>query len=86
MSKTCFQLITRCQWCLLAASMAWASAVRAQEYDPDWSQNFRVGMLVGFNINANFRMSGTGFPISGNNPGPVGVPGPAHRSDDGSVL
>jgi hypothetical protein len=33
----------------------------------DWTQHFRIGALVGLNINAKFSMNGT-FNISGNNP------------------
>ena len=34
------------------------------EYDPGWAKNFRVGLMAGFNIKANLRMSGH-FAVSG---------------------
>lgn len=69
----------------LAALVLWTQSARAQAYDPDWARHFRVGMLVGFNINADFKMSGSGFPISGSNPGATGVHGVDHFYDDGYV-
>ena len=61
--------------------LAWPA--RAQ-YDPDWTRNFRFGGLVGFNIKADFKLSGR-FPIAGANPGPVGTPVANHVYDDGYV-
>jgi hypothetical protein len=78
-----FPLLTRRWLWGMAALCFWAQTVRAQ-YDPDWARNFRIGMLVGFNINADFRMNGT-FNISGSNPGATGVPGVEHIYDDGYV-
>jgi len=34
----------------------------------DWTRHFHIGALVGMNIKASFNMSGTAFPISGNDP------------------
>lgn len=59
------------------------TAAHAQ-YNPDWARNFRVGVLAGFNIKADFRTSGT-FALNGSNPGAVGVPGQNHTYDDGYV-
>jgi len=55
--------------------------VKAQE---DWPRHFRIGMLVGMNIKADFRMSGE-FPVSGSQPGATGVNGVDHLYDDGYV-
>ena len=79
------QFVRRHQLWALAALTAWTHAAQGQAYDPDWARNFRVGMLVGFNINADFKMSGSAFPISGSNPGPIGQRGKDHFYDDGYV-
>lgn len=50
----------------------------------DWTKHFRVGALVGFNLKAQFSMSGT-FDVSGNNPGPTGIGGVDHVYDNGYV-
>lgn len=72
-------------WLLGIAALAFgASQARAQEYDSDWTRNFRLGALVGFNIKANFKTSGN-FGVSGVNPGPMGVSGANHIFDDGYV-
>ncbi|HEY9509532.1 MAG TPA: hypothetical protein VIV82_06685 [Verrucomicrobiae bacterium] len=70
--------------CLSAAVLAglWSSQAHAQ-YNPDWARNFRVGVLTGFNINADFRMNGN-FGVSGR-PGATGVPGVNHNYSDGYV-
>jgi hypothetical protein len=65
----------------LLTLLAWTA--RGQ-YDPDWGRNIRIGILAGFNIKADFKMSGT-FPISGNNPGLAGIPRENHVYDDGYV-
>lgn len=73
--------------CLLLAAMLTSFAPRAfsqSEYDPDWTRNFRVGVMGGFNIKANFKMNGT-FGISGAAPGAVGVFGANHVFEDGYV-
>jgi len=49
----------------------------------DWPRHFRVGMLVGMNIKADFSMTGQAFPVSGSNPGGAG--GGDHFYDDGYV-
>jgi len=49
----------------------------------DWPRHFRVGMLVGMNIKADFSRSGQ-FPVSGSQPGGPG--GGTHIYDDGYVL
>jgi hypothetical protein len=41
--------------------------IRIPSGTDDWTRHFRIGALVGMNISANFRMSGT-FNISGSNP------------------
>ena len=56
-------------WLGCAAGLAvLAARTQAQEYDPDWTRNFRLGVLVGFDIRANFKTSGN-FSLSGNAPG-----------------
>lgn len=60
----------------------WSSHAHAQ-YDPDWARNFRVGVLTGFNINADFRTRGN-FGVSGR-PGATDVPGVNHNYSDGYV-
>ena len=74
------------RWLLLAATLtALAPRVFAQsEYDPDWTKNFRIGVLGGFNIKTSFKMNGT-FGISGAAPGPAGVGGANHIYNDGYV-
>ena len=49
----------------------------------DWTRNFRAGLLVGMNIDAEFKTTGQ-FAISGNNPGVPGA-GTDHFYDDGYV-
>jgi len=49
----------------------------------EWSRQFRVGALAGFNLKAEFSMSGR-FPVSGSNPGAAGG-GQNHDYDDGYV-
>ena len=50
----------------------------------DWPRHFRVGMLVGLNISASFKMGGL-FSVSGSQPGAAGVSGVDHVYDDGYV-
>src|ERR1041385_972660 len=50
----------------------------------DWSRHFRIGMLVGFNLKASFRLSGE-FSVSGSQPGATNVSGLDHFYDDGYV-
>jgi hypothetical protein len=72
------------RWFSAVALLAsWSHSAHGQ-YDPDWARNFRVGLLTGFNIDADFRTSGS-FPISGSRPGPTGVSGADHIYDDGYV-
>lgn len=73
-------------------------ALNAQPVEPDYTQylqssqvddlvgtrHFRVGALVGFNLKADFSMSGT-FGVSGNNPGAAGISGQDHIYYDGYV-
>jgi hypothetical protein len=71
-------------WCLAGCFMGVAPAASAQpEVDgkpdssafiripadtDDWTRHFRIGALVGMNINASFSRSGSAFGISGNDP------------------
>jgi hypothetical protein len=48
-----------------------------------WPRHFRIGMLVGMNVKADFSMSGSQFPVSGSQPGGAG--GGEHFYDDGYV-
>ncbi|MGC3958167.1 MAG: hypothetical protein QM813_09575 [Verrucomicrobiota bacterium] len=48
-----------------------------------WPRHFRVGVMAGLNIKADFRMSGT-FAVSGYNPGAI-ANGTDHVYDDGYV-
>jgi len=50
----------------------------------EWTQHFRLGMTVGLNIKADFRMSGK-LSVSGSDPGRIGVSGVDHAYDDGYV-
>ena len=50
----------------------------------DWTRHFRIGMLVGMNLKANFSMNGE-FSVSGSRPGDPGVSGQNHFYDDGYV-
>jgi hypothetical protein len=56
-----------------------------QDVPGDWTKHFRVGAQVGFNLKAQFSMSGT-FDVSGNNPGATGVSRVDHVYDNGYVL
>lgn len=68
---------------LLAFTAGRAQAQWAYPYDPDWTRNFRAGVLVGFNISADFSMQGS-FGISG---GGAGVYDDGYvRRDDGGAL
>ena len=49
-----------------------------------WTRHFRLGALVGVNIDAEFKMSGQ-FSVSGSQPGTPGQPGVDHIYDDGYV-
>lgn len=68
--------------CLLGLILP-AGSLRAQEwwsaseYNPDWTRNFRIGVLMGVNIKADFQASGP-FSIASSHP--TGV------YDDGYVL
>jgi hypothetical protein len=53
--------------CCLAGLTLFVGHAQGQEYDPDWTRNFRVGALVGLNISANFSMKGQ-FNVANNNP------------------
>lgn len=68
---------TRLWFSCLLGLMLPAPFLRAQEYDPEWTKHFRVGLLVGMNIKADFKTSGS-FGIS--SPQQAGV------YDDGYVL
>ncbi len=70
-------------WCAPAVLLLAIVQAHAQ-YDPDWTRNFRLGVLAGFNIHATFKTSGT-LTISGNNPGLTNTPGLNHFFDDGYV-
>jgi hypothetical protein len=51
---------TNCGLVCAAVMALFSRHARAQsEYDPDWTRNFRIGAMVGFNIKANFRTGGT---------------------------
>src|SRR6478736_309433 len=83
---------------VLSSPVLLTTVVNAQPAEPDYTQylqstpadnligtrHFRVGAMVGFNLKADFSMSGT-FSASGNNPGAVGVSGQDHIYDDGYV-
>ena len=66
--------IQRAQWLRLLAMMTLAlltSKAYAQldtDYDPDWARHFRLGMLSGFNIKGNFKLSGN-IRVSGSGNG-----------------
>jgi hypothetical protein len=47
------------------------------QYDPNWVRNFRVGAVVGFNIKADFKLTGSSFGVGNYGPG---------RYDDGYVI
>ncbi len=55
----------------------------SSEATGDWPHNLRVGAMVGFNLKAEFAMSGQ-FTIAGSNPGTAGG-GQNHEYDDGYV-
>lgn len=84
---------------ILAGSAAFSGSVTAQadatrdytryletDYFDEyaWPRHFRIGALVGFNLEASFRMNGT-FNVPGINPGPTGVSGVNHEYADGFV-
>jgi len=57
----------------------------AEDIPNNWTRNFRVGALMGFNLKAQFSMRGK-FDVSGNSPGATGVSGVNHTYDNGYVL
>src|SRR5690242_15242665 len=65
-------------------ALALSAAGADSPYISDWANQIRLGMVIGFNINAQFSMHGQ-FNISGGQPGPVGVPAVDHFYDDGYV-
>ncbi len=64
-----------CGLALLTLTPGRVHAQWAYPYDPDWTRSFRAGVLVGFNISADFSMKGS-FGVSG---------GSAGTYDDGYV-
>ncbi len=73
---------TRCA--LWSFALVWSAAYGQSQYVSDWANQIRLGMVVGFNINAEFSTRGV-FGISGSQPGPAGVPAVDHFYDDGYV-
>ena len=72
-----------CGLTLLALTVWRAQAQWSNPYDPDWARTFRAGVLVGFNISADFSMKGS-FGISG---GGAGIYDDGYvRRDDGGAL
>src|SRR5439155_26993787 len=69
--------------CLMLAGGTALLAGSATAAD-DWTRNFRIGMTLGLNVHADFKMGGT-FALSGKDPGPMGVSGANHEFDDGYV-
>lgn len=71
--------------CLLAAAgvMFCSAAAQAQE-NPSWTKRFRLGLVVGINLEAEFSLGGD-FGVSGVAPGLPGVGGGDHSYDDGYV-
>src|SRR5690349_18667907 len=69
-----------CGWCACSGT-----AYGQDEYNPDWARNFRIGMLAGFNIKANFRLTSAAFGVSGK-PGVYDdgyvIPDPNNTADD----
>jgi hypothetical protein len=53
------------RWALGLAGMAALAPHVHGQYDPDWDRNFRVGVLVGFNVKSSFRISGDALNVSG---------------------
>jgi hypothetical protein len=68
----------------LAQSEASAPAFVWTQPEQVWPRYFRLGVLAGFNLKADFSMNGQ-FGVSGGQPGPVGVSGADHLYDDGYV-
>ena len=71
-----------CAAALLALTAWRAQAQWAYPYDPDWTRSFRAGVLVGFNISANFSMKGS-FGVSGGGAG-IFDDGYVHPDDGGA--
>src|SRR5262245_34183075 len=71
---------------VLAAAMCFGGAAQAQLFrvSDDWTRNFRLGMQVAFNIQADFALDGV-IPTGGGDPGLPGIPGLNHFYDDGYV-
>jgi hypothetical protein len=76
---------------LFAVLVAWAGG-RAGAQDwlqtapaPDWTRHFRLGAVVGLDLQAKFKMDGTFNVSGGNQAGPIGVPRAEHIYDDGYV-
>src|SRR5437762_2350007 len=69
-------------WLMLAGGTAFIT--NSASAADDWTRNFRIGMTLGLNVHADFKMGGT-FALSGKDPGPMGVSGANHEFDDGYV-
>lgn len=63
---------------------SWGTFWLEKSNDEDyWPKHFRVGVMAGLNIKADFKMNGT-FAVSGHNPGAI-ANGTDHFYDDGYV-
>ena len=47
-----------CAWLCAVVLLGLSAQPARAQYDPDWARHFRVGALVGFNIKADFKMTG----------------------------
>ncbi len=71
--------LRRSLWCLSGFAITACSA-----QDVGWTRNFRLGMSIGMNLEADFKTEGQ-FNLTGSQPGLPGVGGVDHFYDDGYV-
>ncbi len=69
--------------CGAAGLMLCSTATQAQE-NPSWTKRFRLGLVAGINLEAEFSLGGA-FGVSGVDPGLPGIGGVNHSYDDGYV-
>jgi hypothetical protein len=66
----CFSSVALAVWAQpeLEGNPDSSAFIRIPKDTDDWTRHFRIGAMVGMNINASFSRSGSAFGISGNNP------------------
>lgn len=75
---------TATRWLCAFAVLVFSLVQTRGQYDPEWTRNFRAGVMAGFNIKATFKTGGN-LTLSGNNPGPTNTHAANHFFDNGYV-